>query len=355
MTQVSRNFVPSTKFAWKAFIYITLCVLGFGLVIYTCLRNGSDPDYLNYYNIYTQSSFSSFSDLNIEPFYFYLNKSFAYLGFDFKVLLGAVALISILPKIYIYWRESPSPLLSFFIYITTIFFMFDYIAIRQGVAIALFMLAVKFITTREWKKYSILISIATLFHVSAVILLPLYFIVNLKPSKLFLYLSIVISLGVGILEYKIPLATFFVEIGLIPEFAAAKFSIYMEQVVLSQFSIKQIFLSVMFVAFKARVSEKSKYAEAAIYIYIYGLLICTVLNSIPDLSYRLRWYFFWPEIILVAYIVNIVFRRNVIIYWMVCAFVCFFYASSLMQFVNELYSRGNDLGVMDYIFKFGVR
>lgn len=61
---------------------------------------------------------------------------------------------------------------AFFIYLFTFTFLVN--GMRQGVAVAVFMYAYKFIEERKWYWYILCILFASLFHASALLLLPIY-------------------------------------------------------------------------------------------------------------------------------------------------------------------------------------
>jgi transmembrane protein EpsG len=83
-----------------------------------------------------------------------------------------------------------SSVLYFFI---SIFYLASFNAIKQYIAISIFLFSIRYIISRDLFKYLILLFFASIFHLSAVLLLPLYFIVNRKFSVKQLMLGGLIS------------------------------------------------------------------------------------------------------------------------------------------------------------------
>ncbi len=100
------------------------------------------------------------------------------------------------------------PLLSVLIFLLCGLFFFSTNAIRQAIAIALFLNAVPYIFKGDFPKYCLLIVVATLFHQSAIILLALYFS---RFFRLNLVKAGVICLAIAVLGGF--LVTIFLQIG----------------------------------------------------------------------------------------------------------------------------------------------
>lgn len=79
-------------------------------------------------------------------------------------------------------------------------YFFSLSTIRQMLSVAIFFYAIKHIVHKEALKYFIFIFIAVLFHKSAIILFPLYWLLNIKYNRLILFGFVVI--GVFMLIYS---------------------------------------------------------------------------------------------------------------------------------------------------------
>lgn len=89
------------------------------------------------------------------------------------------------------------PLFGLAIYIARFFSARNMVQIRSGLAYAVLLIGIKFITERDWKKYFILVFIAYQFHHSALIALPLYFITFIKIKKWHVILGLVFAFIIG--------------------------------------------------------------------------------------------------------------------------------------------------------------
>lgn len=87
---------------------------------------------------------------------------------------------------YIYW-------LSIFIYLFGGFYYYGYSGIRQALATAIFLYAIKYIRTHQFRNYILCIIVAFSFHNIAILYLPIYWIGKIKIEKKTRFLIIGIS------------------------------------------------------------------------------------------------------------------------------------------------------------------
>ncbi|WP_049048047.1 EpsG family protein [Aeromonas hydrophila] len=320
---------------------------GLILAITAGLRGGNDPDYLNYYDIYVSSRYGDFSTVNVEPFYFYFNKVFSSAGIPFVFIMLMMAIPAVLLKMYVVCRHSDSALLPIILYILTIYISFDLIAIRQGLAIAFVMLA-----TSLWfhKKLLavMLVLVASLFHFSALIVLPVFYGMSSRWHKEIINISLLIVFFVSIFGININIFEMVKQIPFMPSFIIYKLEIYASYHQEGTNSLKQFFICT--VAFWLyRVESKNTFVKAVCFLYVIGFLISIVLSSIGDISFRIKWYFFWGEIFFIPYVLVILIRRienrNAIplliaLFW-IAMIVMYLYPA--INFINDVSSRGNSL------------
>ena len=110
----------------------------------------------------------------IEWGYLIINEIIAYLGGTYTLLFFVLAFIS---WCFIF-KSVPAVLLPLTIYflITDEAFFLSMNLVRQFVSMSIFLYALKFIITRNYIVYIVLIALASLFHSSAILLFPLCFI-----------------------------------------------------------------------------------------------------------------------------------------------------------------------------------
>lgn len=148
------------------------------------------PDTIDYVNafIYNTPSLVNFHDtINLVP---YSEKGFYYFSVFVKTLTKSSRLylffVSCVTFIILYKdfkKYTPYPLLGLCTYIARFYFGRNFIQIRAGIAYAIILLGIRYVTERNWKKYFLLVFIAYLFHQSALIAIPLYFMGMFKIKK----------------------------------------------------------------------------------------------------------------------------------------------------------------------------
>lgn len=127
------------------------------------------------------------------------------------VMFSLVTILTVPVLLIINYKYCKYPFftLSFYIYKTMLYT--NFIAIRQSISLTIFLISIKYIFSGDFKKYMILIFLATIFHSSAIVLLPLYLIRYVKLYKLgFLK---VISIGILISVFSDLAVKMFLYIG----------------------------------------------------------------------------------------------------------------------------------------------
>lgn len=119
-------------------------------------------------------------DANVEYGYQIFVYLINYLTNDYYWYLISIALIIITLMVYSIKKYSIDYILSVYIYITFGFYTFLFNTVRQAIALAILFYGVKFFLDKKIIKYLLLVFIAALFHVSAWIMIPFYFLVHSK-------------------------------------------------------------------------------------------------------------------------------------------------------------------------------
>ena len=110
----------------------------------------------------------------VEWGYLFINKLVTSLGGGSEVMFFLIALLSW----YFVFKSIPVallPLALYFIFADELFF-WSMNGVRQFVALGIFFYAIKYIIKRDFKTYFFIILFASLFHNTALILIPLYFV-----------------------------------------------------------------------------------------------------------------------------------------------------------------------------------
>ena len=161
------NKVPKSQGNIIFTVTIFICALVLGL------RYNVGVDYASYKIIYENLSID-----RLEIGYQFLCIVFNSLGFPFPVLTTFIAFLQ-LYLFYIGLKDYKSLLpWIFFFYFTTLYIFVSLNGMRQTLAFSIFVYSLHFIRDKKLLKYAITILIATSFHKSAIIFIPLYFILN---------------------------------------------------------------------------------------------------------------------------------------------------------------------------------
>lgn len=284
-------------------------------------RYGIGYDYLNIYDkifhtiinggisnwepgiVYMIKLISMFSN---DSFYFFLVTSLLISFFTYKGILS----------------NSEKPWLSLLLFIIGGFYMESMNTVRQFVALAMFIYAIKYIKSKEPIKYIIWILIASLFHTSALVLLPLYFFCR---TRLTWKKRLIVSL---LLILTIPM----ISSGFYWILAQTKYSFYMTGVYADANPTysELIIASILFIAasiFYKRGKDNEWYN--IYYNLTFVFLIIGVLSFKVLLAYRIIMYLKITTIFMVPSIIGQVHKsKNRIIYYML--FIIFFSAITIL-------------------------
>lgn len=139
--------------------------------------------------------------LKDEPGFYYLKVAGRLLGDNYAILLLLVALIVCIGTLGGIHLVSQHELVSLFVFITLGLYTFSFNAERQGIAVAIYCLAIPYLIKRDLLRYTLVVAVAAMFHKTIVVTLPLYFLLTMRFSfKSVLF----IMAGVGVLTAFMP-------------------------------------------------------------------------------------------------------------------------------------------------------
>lgn len=120
---------------------------------------------------------------------------------DSQTMIFITALITNMLIVLVLYKYSRLFELSIYVYITSGMFLVSMNGIRQYLAAAIIFVATRYLFEGDWKKYSLIIIFASFFHQSAIILIPIYFMVRRKAwtsaTLIMLLLAILFTAGYG--------------------------------------------------------------------------------------------------------------------------------------------------------------
>lgn len=276
----------------------TVFIVSIALFVIFLLKDLSvGPDLLGYMKAYETWPYKY---KETEPGYYAIvniSRFFGLSSYEFIILLYAFFIGSLGRFIYKYSKDV---YISYIIVLSLgLIWNFMYI-LRQGIAACIIMFAVDFMVKKKPIKYVLLIFVAATFHISALLLLPFYWISYIKFNKIFV--SVFAFFGVFILAFKNQLIALVLLI-------LPKYENYLNfgENSLSLFVIIEAFvLTVVCVYFYSKTKPINNLLSTnkvfVKYIFMYDLVV--IFASIKPVFLRMNLYFFAPVAILLPNVIE---------------------------------------------------
>ena len=130
----------------------------------------------------------------------YAEMGFYYIGVVVKTFTSNVAIyflvVALLSFFFLYKafdKYCLYPIFGVCVYISRFYLARNFIQIRAGLSYAIILMAVQYITKRDWKRYFAWVFVAYLFHHSAIIAVPVYFLCMLDIKKKHIVMGLVVA------------------------------------------------------------------------------------------------------------------------------------------------------------------
>lgn len=273
-----------TEYKYKKLTRCSFIIISLIMVFMAAFRDGIGYDFESYRKIYNMIKHNTLHSANIsvEPAYFLLNK----LCFNFQGVILMSALIGVGIKILMINRYSENKLISLIMYFSGVFIMYDMGVIRQGMSIAIALMSIKYISERNFIKFFAVICIASLFHVSILLFIPLYFISDINLERKFVYMATICVLVISFFDVS-GMIVKLVEAVNIP-IISSKIAYYASydtgNITLSL--IKRIIFLIIFVEFFKYKNIKDSYSMIFLNGYFLSVLMMGIFSSIDILGGR---------------------------------------------------------------------
>ncbi len=287
-------------------------LLGIGLICVATFKDGSVlPDYYGFTN-----SLKGNADSNLdmrEPAFFaiqwitsFFPNSQILLAFLLYALFGITTKLIAIRQLTEFWFVALA------VYISYYFMLHDLIQIRAGVASGFLLLCIKPLYERNGKRFLLFALAASLFHYSAIIIFPLWFLptkgfkkgfwLSLIPIAYILYfihldvISITSHIPISGVQTKLAAYQRITEFGLRGWVAFNPFNVtYLPKIFISYFIALNI----------NKLQNHNKYTYILTKIYILSLSVYLLFGNIPTIAVRTRELLATVEIVLlpsIAYI-----------------------------------------------------
>ena len=103
-------------------------------------------------------------------------------GVDYQMYMIILSVIAILPAAIFIYKNSDVPWLSTILYVNMFMYFMSMNFLRQMIAVSLVLLAWHFMKNNKFILYAVIIVFASFFHQTVLIMLPVYFLVKMKPG-----------------------------------------------------------------------------------------------------------------------------------------------------------------------------
>lgn len=172
---ISEIISTKSKIHEKYFIYIT----AISLIIVSGFRYRVGTDYMAYHKGYLSAPTEPLQDAKDVGFLL-LNKLLNYISGNPQMIFFVTSIIINVCVILFLYKNSKKFSLSIYFYIVTFTYYSSMNGVRQFLATSIILLAYRYLVNRNFIKYSIYVLIASTIHGSALIMIPIYFLVNQK-------------------------------------------------------------------------------------------------------------------------------------------------------------------------------
>jgi transmembrane protein EpsG len=173
-------------------ILVSFCFVS--LVIVSGLRSNIGDTFF-YKHAYTINQFTWDYILNSKDIGFgILQMILKVISDDPQILLLTTAFITNLLIVLVLYKYTKQFELSLYVYITGGLFLVSMNGIRQFLAAAIIFTATKYLISGKWKQYMMIVLVGATFHLSALILIPIYFIARFKAWSKATFLLIFVSI-----------------------------------------------------------------------------------------------------------------------------------------------------------------
>lgn len=289
-----------------------LTYVGLGVFfVFFAFRGYIFHDWRNYYIEFEKLNFNNivnyeFGDIKShEPGWIILNLICKSIIDDYHFLIFIITSIETI-LLYIFLRKySNNILLSLMIMLVFEGFAIVCNLIRNFPAILIFLNSIKYIEQKKALKYFAMCLVAISLHFSAIIYIPLYFILNKKLNK-YIYLLLIIICNIVFIKH-IPLTLGLIKILHIGgDFLENKIEVYSDLAEARGIGlgfIERLFTSILVFCYYDKLQNQNKSNKIFINSFILYIVTFSILNEFDEIAKRFStlfiysYWLIWPELI----------------------------------------------------------
>ncbi|WP_338587934.1 EpsG family protein [Clostridium baratii] len=148
------------------------------LILVCGLRENVGTDYNLYKFYYSNINQNSRFELGFKDMIIFSNN----LGLSYNTFLLIVSAITMCLFYFLIKKYSRKPASSIFYFVVLGYYAYSFNIIRQMLAISISLFGIKYIKEKKFIRYLVVILIASIFHSTALIMIPVYFLLKLKNN-----------------------------------------------------------------------------------------------------------------------------------------------------------------------------
>jgi len=337
----------------KEMVIFLLFIFGVAFSIVVGFRSETvGIDTKAYYQIFDTIQTSPddpYIERKIQLFYRLLNHAADFLGGDASLAMFFAASITIGFVFITIYRYSPSIGLSLAIFLSIELFFFAHNVVRQAIAISIVFASVGFVIHRRLLLFSFSIFFAYLFHSSAIVAFPIYFLARVRFNHWLILLAWLGSL-VFIIFKDLIFIIFLAMVSYAPEqyaYFASKQGVYTlgGQGLGLVLIFKQFLFLILYYAYtKLGINDKKE--QVFILLSLIGLILNNVFYHI-GLVDRLVSFYSVFIIVGIPIAIRFLFRNQSYILSMI-----FMYSAFIVIFIRALFTSPH--GIFPYSFNWGL-
>ena len=322
---------------------MVLTVIGLGIpILIGSIRFQVGTDYENYRTIYENRQEIGILEGILqgkEILVFIIIKIAAYLN-NYQLMLAIITFLTIIIfyKAILDYKEKISLGFMFFLYLF-LNFTTSFNIIRQALAMVIVLYSYKFMFKRNFIKFLLTIIIASMFHITALIFLPFYFICSDKLNKnkktKFIKICAIIVVIFIVLNYADLISTMSTNIEGLERYE----SYSQEKVSENREAILDLAILVILFFFRKRLIEYDNKNDTLIFLYLIGFLF-TLTGYRSAFVKRIAMYFEISSVMLIATFPQL-FKNNA--QKMLVYFLIILYAIGMFIISTYVLKQGNIL------------
>ena len=235
-------------------------IAGIALFVFAAIRKYTGFDYNLYAQIYVDYLSMDLEKIGVHRFEKGIAMPMKLFGnvmyYDYQWMFVGYAFIFALVLMIILYRTSDKPYLGVFFYFTFGVYFVSLDFMRQMVAAFVVILGMRYIKTNQFFRYLLVVIFASCFHLSALVMIPFYFILKIKLTPV--TLGIYSGIGILIFIFSWPIVKWIAD-NILPRYSGYTNTMTNHEITGGRWPLYTIFYGVFFVLaflFRKRLEKK---------------------------------------------------------------------------------------------------